>query len=677
MRKIIFNSYYLNNLPIINMITIIIIILLVKINDAKEIDSKTDLLQEESSAAGELFAEHRAHPSSVKVEGKQPPVTAVQPAGGNELWPLGRSESPQIKNINVKCEKNHMKVNIEFDRPFYGMIFSKGHYSDTKCVHLAPGTGQLVTSFDIFLGACGMTSSDQASFGTGRPGSGLYIENTIIIQYDPQVQEAWDQARRLRCTWYDFYEKSVTFRPFDVDMMDAVTANFLGDNIQCWMQIQAGKGPWASEVTGIVKIGQTMTMVLAIKDDENKFDMLVRNCVAHDGKHQPIQLVDDYGCVVRPKIMSKFQKVKNFGTSATVVSYSYFQAFKFPDSMNVHFQCVIQVCRYECPEPKCSGSITGSELPFPGQIKGGTASSESINPRDPSLIAVSPSTSLETDETSLHVDRVPSPPTLSSTIGSANHFLDPTKMTMLKIPTGYPNGSPYPPDMFLNRHGDGLTINEYSSTPNSLNNLTLSSNSTNNSKRKLPNVSSIGGMPRSTNLYRNDYNHNRSSSRNRQRNRRQTLSSSSSSSSSLSSSSPRYTDIKTEKIIRVVAPGDVSFNLPTSNDEESGNLTIVDVLSNSNSEPVSLLCMSTTNFMICLISLILILCMSTLIAAFFYLRLRAYSQCKKGKMINGLSSSSSPSSTSSFFTNSTTTGTGTTFDEYNKVATLQKFHFPR
>ena len=80
-----------------------------------------------------------------------------------------------------------------------------------------------------------------------------------------------------------------------------------------------------------------------LQDDENKFDMLVRNCVAHDGKRAPIQLVDELGCVTRPKIMSKFQKIKNFGSSASVVSYAYFQAFKFPDSMNVHFQCVIQV----------------------------------------------------------------------------------------------------------------------------------------------------------------------------------------------------------------------------------------------------------------------------------------------------------------------------------------------
>ena len=41
------------------------------------------------------------------------------------------------------------------------------------------------------------------------------------------------------------------------------------------MQMQVGKGPYASEVSGIVKIGQTMTMVLGVKDDENKFDMMV------------------------------------------------------------------------------------------------------------------------------------------------------------------------------------------------------------------------------------------------------------------------------------------------------------------------------------------------------------------------------------------------------------------
>ena len=293
-------------------------------------------------------------PGGPRAEAQRRPLRRqAAPQETDDIWPATQPDLPAIQDIQVQCEKTSIRVNVKFDRPFYGMIFSKGFYSDPKCIHLASGSGTITASFEIFLNGCGMTSSGNTeSYGQPNP-AGSYVENTVIIQYDPLVQEVWDQARKLRCTWYDYYEKSVTFRPFQVDMINAVTANFLGDNLQCWMQIQVGKGPWSSEVSGIVKIGQTMTMVLGIKDDENKFDMLVRNCVAHDGKRAPIQLVDELGCVTRPKIMSKFQKIKNFGSSASVVSYAYFQAFKFPDSMNVHFQCVIQVCRYNCPDPVC------------------------------------------------------------------------------------------------------------------------------------------------------------------------------------------------------------------------------------------------------------------------------------------------------------------------------------
>lgn len=176
----------------------------------------------------------------------------------------------------MQCEKSSIRVNIDFDRPFFGLVFSKGHYSDPNCVHLQSGSGATSTVFEIQLNQCGMTSSGGFQSDNGQPNpAGSYIESTIIVQYDPLVQEVWDQARKLRCTWYDYYEKSVTFRPFQVNMLNAVTANFLGDNLQCWMQIQSGKGPWSSEVSGIVKIGQTMTMVLGIKDEENKFDMVV------------------------------------------------------------------------------------------------------------------------------------------------------------------------------------------------------------------------------------------------------------------------------------------------------------------------------------------------------------------------------------------------------------------
>lgn len=316
---------------------------------------------------------HHGNSHNIAYHGPPPPLPHAPPkpvqamdkyGSGGDLWPAPVPDMPKIISLDVKCEKNLMKVYLGFDKPFYGIVFSKGHYSNVNCVHLPAGLGRTSANFEISIHACGTAgNTENGLYGYGADsGSGTYFENIIVVQYDPQVQEVWDQARKLRCTWHDQYEKSVTFRPFPVDMLDVVRADFAGDNVGCWMQIQVGKGPWASEVSGLVKIGQTMTMVLAIKDDDSKFDMLVRNCMAHDGKRAPIQLVDQKGCVTRPKLMSRFTKIKNFGASASVLSYAHFQAFKFPDSMEVHFQCTIQICRYQCPDQCSSEPVVGAGL---------------------------------------------------------------------------------------------------------------------------------------------------------------------------------------------------------------------------------------------------------------------------------------------------------------------------
>lgn len=116
------------------------------------------------------------------------------------------------------------------------------------------------------------------------------------------------------------------------------------------MEIQEGTGPWSREVSKIVPVGQPMTIVVAINDYNGQFDMRVKSCVAHDGQQQPIMLTDEYGCVLRPKMLTPFVKVKNPGADkkATVLSYSRFLAFKFPDSMTVQIQCTVEVCRHGC-----------------------------------------------------------------------------------------------------------------------------------------------------------------------------------------------------------------------------------------------------------------------------------------------------------------------------------------
>ncbi|XP_076474600.1 transmembrane protein dusky-like isoform X2 [Bombus vancouverensis nearcticus] len=546
-----------------------------------------------------------------------PPATH----GAEENWPLASPDTPQIKHLQVQCEKTHMRVNIEFDRPFYGMIFSKGFYSDPHCVHLKPGTGHLSATFEIFLNSCGMSSSanhNVAAYGAPTP-SGSYVENTIIVQYDPYVQEVWDQARKLRCTWYDFYEKAVTFRPFQVDMLHAVTANFLGDNLQCWMQIQVGKGPWASEVSGIVKIGQTMTMVLAIKDDENKFDMLVRNCVAHDGKRAPIQLVDQYGCVVRPKIMSRFQKIKNFGPSASVVSFAYFQAFKFPDSMNVHFQCVIQVCRYNCPEPKCghpgleygapATALTqeygapvhqnlGAEYGAPPVPEYGVPPAFA-DPRHPSGPAGAYSEQ--------NADVVPAPQAQTSSSSPSSTPGDATASSSPQSPQDNIHLPPPP----LPGHPAGAYQ-------------TVKRKGTAGSEELEGNLATLGGRPRSVEGFPAELRGAR-----RRRSADEHLHDDDSSiyrtvtlvsSHVYKRAAQEMTDVNTSRTIQVVAPGDVNFALGTTN---SSNDTTVVIQNASASADPETICMSLPGFVGGLVMLLLVVVVASLVAAFLFVRVRA------------------------------------------------------
>ena len=66
----------------------------------------------------------------------------------NDPWQQSQpSNMAMIKDLQVQCEKDMMRVRIVFDRPFYGMVFSKGHYSNVNCVHVPSGLGQTQVGF--------------------------------------------------------------------------------------------------------------------------------------------------------------------------------------------------------------------------------------------------------------------------------------------------------------------------------------------------------------------------------------------------------------------------------------------------------------------------------------------------------------------------------------------------
>lgn len=272
-------------------------------------------------------------------------VASILPAAAQnndvDFWNVERPpDMANIKQLEVMCGKTHMEVQISFDRPFNGIIFSKGAVDQYNCIYVKPQTGAAQYSFNIMYDQCG-TKPDM---------NGKFYENNIVVQYDKDLIEVWDEAKRLRCEWYNDYEKGITKPPIRVSDLEVVELNFRGDNVDCWMEIQHGKGPWASPVTGIVPLGTTLTMVIGINDKQGEFDMRVKSCSANTENSRPIQLSDEHGCVLRPKMISKFMKIAGADSRASVVTYAFFHAFKFPDSMAVHIKCKVEICRFGCPD---------------------------------------------------------------------------------------------------------------------------------------------------------------------------------------------------------------------------------------------------------------------------------------------------------------------------------------
>ncbi|CAG2166525.1 unnamed protein product, partial [Oppiella nova] len=165
-------------------------------------------------------------------------------------------------------------------------------------------------------------------------------------------------ARKISCDWVTRIDKYVTFAPFGVDMLNIKELTFPGDTVDCWMDIQRGRGPFAPTVSGIVPIGEKVTIVIYIRDRDSTFDIHVKDCYAYDSPSynnpnvRAIQLTDSRGCAIKEKLIRSFYRTRDVRNSgATIIAYGVVNAFKFPEAMDVFLACNVEVCKGGCDSP--------------------------------------------------------------------------------------------------------------------------------------------------------------------------------------------------------------------------------------------------------------------------------------------------------------------------------------
>ena len=256
-----------------------------------------------------------------------------------------------------------------------GCSLSFSRWSSAACSHpfshdalpryLESGQGKTQIDFVIPMNGCGTALSepdptsilqtDEAQMKTG-------FSNIIIAQMDEEVQEVWDSARKINCQWTNLIRKRVEFEPFAVQMLDFEEVQFEGDSVDCWMDLQVGKYPDSEEVHSAVKIGEPLSMLVFAKDNENMYDMHIKECFAYSSENYDnsdtvqLQLTDEQGCVMKNKLLEGFftKRVPNEDGGENIVAYGYLSAFKFPDVLDVYTTCEVEICkggcRNKCPD---------------------------------------------------------------------------------------------------------------------------------------------------------------------------------------------------------------------------------------------------------------------------------------------------------------------------------------
>lgn len=55
-----------------------------------------------------------------------------------------------------------------------------------------------------------------------------FFAQQVVVQYDKDLLEVWDEAKRLRCEWFNDYEKTASKPPMVIADLDVIQLDFRG-----------------------------------------------------------------------------------------------------------------------------------------------------------------------------------------------------------------------------------------------------------------------------------------------------------------------------------------------------------------------------------------------------------------------------------------------------------------
>ncbi|GAB6029397.1 hypothetical protein CHUAL_005156 [Chamberlinius hualienensis] len=257
---------------------------------------------------------------------------------------------PRVHYINAECQNDYMKITILFNGSFNGMIYSAKYAYNPDCLYVN-GTGAQRYQFYIRLNRCGTLNG--AKGREGSPDNKKMMWNTVTVQYNPLIEEEWDEHFRVTCEYgYQFWKK-VSFPVLDVRVPTENPLLFTLSPPECQMEIRSGFNLNGLRIERPVNVGDPLTLLIYMRSPTVGFDIIINNCVAHNGANKQMPLIDDSGCPVESKLISDFKGIDlHHGVYESKV-YAYFKAFRFTGSPALYIECDVRMCHGICPKQKC------------------------------------------------------------------------------------------------------------------------------------------------------------------------------------------------------------------------------------------------------------------------------------------------------------------------------------
>jgi hypothetical protein len=249
-----------------------------------------------------------------------------------------RSDFP-TPDMEVQCLADGVAVQFKLtETGFNGVMYVKGHSKDEECrriINLSANSTPEAEIFKVHFGSCGLFHVNGiASF-------------VLVIQKHPKLVTYKAQAYHIKCV-YKTGEQNVTLG-FNVQMLTtAGTIANTGPPPICKMRIVSQNG---QEINS-AEIGDNLRLEVEIQP-ATIYGGFARSCIAktmEDSVENEYIVTDENGCASDPSIFGDWEYSPESNTLM-----ANFNAFKFPSSDNIRFQCNIRVCFGKCQPVNCRG----------------------------------------------------------------------------------------------------------------------------------------------------------------------------------------------------------------------------------------------------------------------------------------------------------------------------------